>query len=122
VNGRLHHIGTGSEHARTAVPMLVRDLHVRIINAATGELIRELTIDPGRDYQPPDLFHAMDAYSVRPGRAESRYGRSEQQARLTRSGRVWRKPGPLSLGLSLIILTSPSKARSNTAARIENHH
>ena len=32
--------------------MLVRDLHVRVINAATGELIRELTIDPGRDYQP----------------------------------------------------------------------
>jgi transposase InsO family protein len=53
VNGRLHHIGTGSEHARTPVLMLVHDLHVRIINAATGELIRELTIDPARDYQPP---------------------------------------------------------------------
>jgi transposase InsO family protein len=52
VNGRLHHIGTGSEHARTAVLMLVHDLHVRIINAATGELIRELVIDPTRDYQP----------------------------------------------------------------------
>jgi hypothetical protein len=32
--------------------MLVQDLHVRIINAATGELIRELDIDPDRDYQP----------------------------------------------------------------------
>ena len=32
--------------------MLIQDLHVRIINAATGELIRELTIDPTRDYQP----------------------------------------------------------------------
>jgi hypothetical protein len=31
---------------------LVQDLDVRIINAATGELIRELTIDPTRDYQP----------------------------------------------------------------------
>ena len=30
----------------------VHDLHVRIINAATGELIRELTIDTTRDYQP----------------------------------------------------------------------
>jgi hypothetical protein len=30
--GRLHHIG--------------------IINAATGELIRQLTLDPTRDYQP----------------------------------------------------------------------
>jgi transposase InsO family protein len=52
VNGKLHHIGTGHENARTAVLMLVQDLHVRIINAATGELIRELTIDPARDYQP----------------------------------------------------------------------
>jgi transposase InsO family protein len=52
VNGRLHHIGTGHEHARTPVLMLVQDLRVRVINAATGELIRELVIDPARDYQP----------------------------------------------------------------------
>jgi hypothetical protein len=52
VNGCLHHIGTGHEHARTPVLMLVCDLHVRVINAATGELIRELTIDPARNYQP----------------------------------------------------------------------
>jgi hypothetical protein len=29
--------------------MLVHDLHVRVINAATGELIRELTINPARN-------------------------------------------------------------------------
>src|ERR1700760_1415100 len=52
VSGKLHHIGTGTENARTPVLMLIQDLHVRILNAATGELIRELTIDPGRDYQP----------------------------------------------------------------------
>jgi hypothetical protein len=52
VNGRLHHIRTNTEHARTQVLILVQDLHVRIINAATGELIRELDIDPARDYQP----------------------------------------------------------------------
>ncbi len=50
--GKLHHIGIGRAHARTPVLMLVRDLHIRIINAATGELIRELTLDPARDYQP----------------------------------------------------------------------
>jgi transposase InsO family protein len=50
--GRLHHIGIGRTHARTRVLMLVCDLHVRVINAATGELIRELTIDPARNYQP----------------------------------------------------------------------
>ena len=52
VGGRLHHIGTGRTHARTRVLMLVCDLHVRVINAATGALLRELTIDPARNYQP----------------------------------------------------------------------
>lgn len=51
VNGRLHHIGVGRTHARTPVMLLVHDLDVRIINTATGELLRELTIDPTRDYQ-----------------------------------------------------------------------
>ncbi|MGY1836262.1 IS481 family transposase [Blastococcus sp. SYSU DS0510] len=50
--GRLHHIGVGRTHARTHVLLLVQDLHVRVIDAATGELLRELTIDPTRDYQP----------------------------------------------------------------------
>lgn len=50
--GRLHHIGVGRTHAGTRVLMLIQDHHVRIINAATAELIRELTIDPTRDYQP----------------------------------------------------------------------
>jgi len=27
-------------------------LNIRIINAATGELLRELTLDPDRNYQP----------------------------------------------------------------------
>jgi transposase InsO family protein len=52
VNGRLHHIGMGRTLARTPVLKLVQDLHVRIIDAATGELLRELTLDPNRDYQP----------------------------------------------------------------------
>ena len=50
--GRLHHIGIGRTHARTHVLMLIQDLHIRIINAATGELLRDLTLDPTRDYQP----------------------------------------------------------------------
>ncbi len=32
--------------------MLVTDLDIRIIDAATGELLRELVLDPDRDYQP----------------------------------------------------------------------
>lgn len=52
VQGRLHHIGIGRTHARTPVIILAHDLNVRIVNAATGELLRELTIDQNRDYQP----------------------------------------------------------------------
>jgi len=52
VAGKLRHIGIGRTHARTHVILLVQDLQVRVINAITGELLRELTIDPNRDYQP----------------------------------------------------------------------
>jgi len=51
-HGRLHHIGIGRTHTRTHVIMLIQDLHIRVINAATGELLRDLTLDPARDYQP----------------------------------------------------------------------
>jgi transposase InsO family protein len=52
VAGRLHHIGIGRTHSRTHVILLVQDLDIRVINAATGELLRELVLDPTRDYQP----------------------------------------------------------------------
>lgn len=52
VAGRLRHIGIGRTHARTDVILLVQDLHVTVINAATGELLHDLIIDPRRDYQP----------------------------------------------------------------------
>ena len=51
-NSRLHHIGIGRRWAGTSVLMLVRDLDIRIITEDDGELIRELTLDPTRDYQP----------------------------------------------------------------------
>jgi transposase InsO family protein len=51
---RLHHIGVGRHLAGTRVLMLIRELQVRIIAEQTGELIREFTLDPTRDYQPQD--------------------------------------------------------------------
>ena len=51
-NGRLHHIGIGRPHAGTRVLLLVQDLHIRVINAATGELLRELVLNPDKSYQP----------------------------------------------------------------------
>ena len=52
VAGQLRHIGVGRTYAGTYVFLLVQDLDVRVIDAATGELLRDLTIDPRRDYQP----------------------------------------------------------------------
>ena len=49
--GRLYSIGIGRTHARTRVVILVRDLDVRIIDAATGKLLRELTLDLTKRYQ-----------------------------------------------------------------------
>jgi transposase InsO family protein len=50
--GKLHHIGIGRTHARTHVILLVQDLDIRIVNAITGELLRELQLNPDIDYQP----------------------------------------------------------------------
>jgi transposase InsO family protein len=50
--GQLYSIGVGRTHARTRVILLVQDLNIRIIDAATGELLRELALDPTKRYQP----------------------------------------------------------------------
>jgi hypothetical protein len=42
----------GRTHAGTCVILLVQDLQTRVINAATGELLRDPTLEPSRDYQP----------------------------------------------------------------------
>jgi transposase len=54
-NGRLHHIGIGRTHARTPILMLINGRHIRIIHATTGELIRELELNPAVDYQALDV-------------------------------------------------------------------
>jgi transposase InsO family protein len=51
-NGQLHHIGLGRTHARTPVILLIADRDIRVIHATTGELLRHLTLDPTRNYQP----------------------------------------------------------------------
>jgi transposase InsO family protein len=55
VNGRLHHIGISRTLARTPVILLIQDLHVRVVAATTGELLRELTINPCQVSVP--VFH-----------------------------------------------------------------
>jgi hypothetical protein len=51
-NSRMHHIGVGRQHAGTRITLLIEDLHIRIVDRLTGELLRELTADPSRDFQP----------------------------------------------------------------------
>lgn len=50
-DSRLHHIKVGRAHAGTRVLMLVAGLDIRIITE-DGELLRTLTLDPSRSYQP----------------------------------------------------------------------
>jgi transposase InsO family protein len=50
-NSRLHHIGLGRRHAGTPVLVLVHDLHIRVLTSR-GQLLRQLTLNPSRDYQP----------------------------------------------------------------------
>ena len=50
-DSRLHHIGLGRRYAGTRVLVLARDRHIRVLTT-DGVLLRELTLDPGRDYQP----------------------------------------------------------------------
>jgi len=48
----MHHIGVGRTRAGTRITLLVDDPHIRIIDRYTGELLREQTLNPTRDFQP----------------------------------------------------------------------
>lgn len=50
-DSRLHHIKVGRRHAGKRVLMLVAGLDIRIVDT-DGELLRALTLDPGKAYQP----------------------------------------------------------------------
>ncbi len=49
---KLHHIGIGRAHKGRPIKLLIADQNIRIISLEDGQLIRELTLDPNRDYQP----------------------------------------------------------------------
>ena len=50
-HGEMYSIGIGRAHTGTRVIVLAQDLEIRIIDAATGELIRELVLDTSKRYQ-----------------------------------------------------------------------
>lgn len=49
-DSRLFHIGLGRAHRGTAIVLFVADRQIRIVDA-DGNLLRELVLDPTRDYQ-----------------------------------------------------------------------
>ncbi|HWF29703.1 MAG TPA: hypothetical protein VG327_15240 [Mycobacterium sp.] len=51
-NSRLHHIGLSKHLRGTKVIVLINDLDIRVLDQRTGTVIRKLTLDPDRDYQP----------------------------------------------------------------------
>jgi transposase InsO family protein len=53
-HSRLHHIGIGRAHKNRPIKLLIADRNIRIIDPDTGQLIRELTLDPTHDYQPQE--------------------------------------------------------------------
>jgi hypothetical protein len=52
VAGALRRIGIGRTHAGTHVILRIQDRQVRVVNAITGELLRDLTVDPTGGDQP----------------------------------------------------------------------
>jgi hypothetical protein len=48
---RLHHVGLGRAHKGRRVLVLVADRDVRVLTVE-GEVLRQLQLDPSRDYQP----------------------------------------------------------------------
>lgn len=58
-DSKLHHIGMGARHRGQPVVMLIADRDIRVVTAEGGELLRHLTLDPTRDYQPQTLGLAV---------------------------------------------------------------
>ncbi len=49
---RLYKIGVGRAHKGRAVKLLIAEKSIRVVDLLDGQLIRELTLDPSRAYQP----------------------------------------------------------------------
>jgi transposase InsO family protein len=50
VDGHMHHIALGRTLDGTRIILLIHGYDIRVIHAATGEIIRTLTIDPTKQY------------------------------------------------------------------------
>jgi hypothetical protein len=55
---RVEELGFGRRDASTKVLVLIKDLHVQIVTA-NGDILRDPTLDPPRDYQPQPITRTM---------------------------------------------------------------
>jgi hypothetical protein len=62
--GRLLHIGIGRAYKHEAIRPMVEDRHVRILTE-DGEVIRDLILDPTRNYQPAGPIGHYDVRQTR---------------------------------------------------------
>lgn len=51
-DSQLRHVGLGREHHGKRVLALIADRYIRVVEQETGELLRELILDPAKNYQP----------------------------------------------------------------------
>jgi hypothetical protein len=67
MRGGTHHIGIGRLHAGTRVILLVCDLQIRVLSH-DGQLLRGLTVDPTRNYQPRGVKPGPQPRDKHPGK------------------------------------------------------
>ena len=67
-NSHLYKIAIGRTHARTPIIMLIHDLDIRIIHAATGEILRHLTLDTTHTYQGLNTTNPENKQQPEPNR------------------------------------------------------
>lgn len=62
---RLHHIGLSRENTGKRVIILIAGLDVRVLST-NGDLLRHLTLDPSKDYQPTGRKYSPKGRKLRP--------------------------------------------------------
>ena len=77
--GRLHHIQLGTHCKGLTIRMLIHDLDVTVIDKSTGEILRELTINPDKDSQPRGLPPGPKKGSPRQGGIQKGYKRTPKK-------------------------------------------
>ena len=63
----------GADLGGTPVRMPIHDLHVIVIDRDTGEILRELVLDPTKDHQPRGLKPGPKKGSPRQGGMQKGY-------------------------------------------------